>query len=194
MQTHRLSIPITLASLGLLALMLLLTHIPGSAQTAAVEDIYVPLPRECDGINPPGAPIPACCVFGYVFDANSGAINNTLVTITNASSVVFTVTTAYGPHSDVPYFTLDLESNGVNVGETITLTTQVAGRHRTAVYPNVMSGGQQIDLVVPFPDRSEKWTVYLTDTFKSITALAQDGDHLWVGSGGQGVTWLDLET
>jgi hypothetical protein len=194
MQTQRLFLPITLASLVLLALLMSLTRVPDSAQAAATEDVYVTLPRACYGVNPPGAPVPVCCAFGYIFNASSGAVNEAVVTVTNAAGAVFTAATALGPHSDAPYFTLDLEANGVNVGDTITLTTQFGGRWRTLVYPDVAPGGQQIDLVVPLPGRSEVWTVYLTDTFDVLTALALDRDHLWVGSGGQGAARLDLSS
>ena len=112
------------------------------------------------------------------------------MTNTNADPT-FTATTAPGLHSDLPYFAFDLEAQGVRAGDTITLTTQVGGRTRTEVYPDVAPGGQQVDLVVPRPGRNEVWTTYLTDTIDTLTALALDGDLLWVGSVGQGVARLD---
>lgn len=198
MKAHRLLLPIALASAAILAVIALLSPsaIPSSsAQEAASADELAPLPRECTGVNPDGAPVPACCAFGYVFDGSAGAVDGAVVTVASAlGAVVAATTTSSGPHSDAPYFTFDLEANGVEGGDTITLSTQVGGRQRTLIYPDVAPGGQQIDLVVPLPDRSEVWTVYLTDTFDSITALALDGNDLWVGSGGQGVGRLDLTT
>jgi sugar lactone lactonase YvrE len=200
---HRFIVPITLAILALLAVWTALAYSQAPAQAAAplapAEDCYIPpLPRDCGGINPSGAPVPACCAFGYVFDADAGALSGALVTATTQAGVVFTATTVPGPHSCAAYFTLDLEGRGVNVGDPITLTTRigggVGGRARTIVYTDVLPGGQQIDLVVPRPDRSEAWTLYLTDTLASVTALALDGDYLWVGSGGQGAARLGLSS
>lgn len=177
MQSHKLSLPITLAGLALLALLALLTRVSNPAQAAETQDNYAPLPRDCEGVNPPTATVPACCAFGYVFDGDASAPSNTVVVATSEAGAVFTVTTALGPHNlGTPYFRLDLSAHGVNAGDTITLTTQIGERHRTLVYPDVALGGQQIDLVVPRPGRSEVWTVYLTDTFDSVTALALDGD------------------
>jgi sugar lactone lactonase YvrE len=192
MRVYTISLSIALALFALLATLALFARAPEPAQAEVAEAVYVPLPRACVGVNPPGVPVPACCAFGYIFDADSGAVNGAVATITSAAGVIFTATTASGPHSTVPYFTVDLEAQGVHVGDTITLTTQVGGRQRTLVYPDVVAGGQQIDLVVPRSDRSEAWTTYMTDTFTSITALAQDGNHTWVGSGGQGAARLDL--
>jgi len=39
---------------------------------------------------------PACCAFGYVFDGDSGAVSDAVVTITNAAGAVFAATTAFG--------------------------------------------------------------------------------------------------
>jgi sugar lactone lactonase YvrE len=197
MHAHRLFLPIALASAALLALLALLTQptIPQSlAQEMATVDGYATLPRECTGVNPLTATVPACCAFGYVLDGSAGAVNDVVVTVTNAMGENFTATTVSGPHSDAPYFTFDLEASGVEVGDTITLTTRVGGRQRTLVYSDVMPEGQQIDLVVPLPGRNEVWTLYLSDTLKTITALAPVGNDLWVGSSGQGVAQLDLTT
>jgi hypothetical protein len=195
MQTRRFFLAITLALLALLAVLAALARDRTAVQAAApAGDDYGPLPRECVGVNPPRAQVPNCCAFGYVFDADAGPVNGAVVTVTTRAGTVFTAATAPGLHSSTPYFTLDLESEEVQVGDTITLTTRVAGRQRTLVYPDVALGGQQIDLVVPRPSRSEGWTVYLTDTFASVTALALDGGYLWVGSGGQGAARLDVTT
>lgn len=192
MRVYRAFLSIALAQFVLLAVLVSLARVPEPAQAAVAEEAYVPLPRGCVGVNPPGAPVPACCAFGYVFDADAGAVGGAVVTITNAASAVFTAATAAGLHSTAPYFTVDLEAHGVHTGEPITLTTRVDGRQRTLVYPHVAAGGQQVDLVVPRPGRSEAWTAYLTDTLTSVTALALDGNDLWVGSGGQGAARLNL--
>jgi hypothetical protein len=194
MQNWRFSLAVTIAGLALFALLVSLTKASSSAQAATIVDGYIPLPRDCGGVNPPSAPVPACCAFGYVFDADSGAVGGAVVTVTNSSGSAFTATTAPGLHSDSPYFAFDLEAQGVQAGDTITLTTQVGGRTRTEVYPDLAPGGQQVDLVVPRPGRNEVWTTHLTDTFDALTALALDGDFLWVGSGGQGVARLDPTT
>ncbi len=115
---------------------------------APSEEIPLPLPRECGGVNPPGEPEPACCVYGYVY-LDGAPVSGATVSIQGPGGVQ-TAVTALGEGSDEPYFAASLSDAPVSaaVGSTVNLSVNYAGRQRTVAY-TVVAHGQQVDLVLP---------------------------------------------
>lgn len=106
-----------------------------------------PLPKSCGGGLPPGASVPACCLFGYVF-LDGEAVAGAKVTVTNVRGQAEDWTAA-GPDSPLPYFRLSLSEAPLQVapGETITIRAEYSGRQRSLTWV-ALAGAQQVDLVL----------------------------------------------
>ncbi len=119
-----------------------------AAPVLAVESPLVPLPRRCGGFLPPDAGSPVCCVFGYVF-VDGRPVAGARVTISNGQGSQ-TVWTEFGSDSPSPYFSADLSSGPLlaEPGSSVSITVDYGGHSHTITH-QVLSGGQQVDLVVP---------------------------------------------
>jgi tripartite motif-containing protein 71 len=115
---------------------------------AAATSSLVPLPKSCGGGLPPGAAAPACCLFGYVF-IDGQAVAGAKVTVIRARDRLEDWTVA-GPDSPLPYYRLSLSGAPLNAGKDDSIDIQVEyGGHRRVVRHVVLSGGQQVDVVLP---------------------------------------------
>lgn len=140
---------------------------PAHATSAA--DGLDPLPRECGGVNPPGYPVPICCAFGYVYYATDTLIQplvaeGAVVTLTTSAGWVTTTVTTPGWLSPegVPYFQFDLDALVVGPGSAITLAASYLDRAVRTTY-QVITGGQQVDLVLPEARGFDPITVTVDD-------------------------------
>ncbi len=119
-----------------------------------------PLPRDCTGLNP-GDPVPACCMAGYVFYASPTlteplAVEDAIVTLTTQAGEIFSTTTSPGLYNEeTAYFYFNLEAAGVYSGQSVTLTASYLDKRGTLVYHQLVSDGQQADIVLP---ETLEWT------------------------------------
>ncbi|MBN1933179.1 MAG: SBBP repeat-containing protein, partial [Anaerolineae bacterium] len=124
-----------------------LDHAPGPQEPEQIttNGSYQPLPHDCIGITPPGEPLPACCIYGYIYyhDAPTAGVN---VQIESAHGIL-NRTTLVGGLSGRPFFSANLSAAPLSVssGDTITLTaswSNMISRRTWIVQPE----GQQVDL------------------------------------------------
>lgn len=115
-------------------------HVKGAATEAPV-----PLPRVCGGINPPGAPVPACCMFGYIYH-DDAPVSGVTVQVESLQGTRV-ITTTGGTESTHPYYAVDLSSAPllVSAGEVITITVSYSGMRSVRTW-TVQSEGQHVDL------------------------------------------------
>lgn len=111
----------------------------------AVEDLPVPLPRDCDALTPPGGDPPSCCLYGYVYYNDVPAAGVT-VRIESAHGSVETTTAVGGASSD-PYYQVNLSGAPLlaSAGETITITASYSDMVSTRTW-TVQAGAQQVDV------------------------------------------------
>jgi sugar lactone lactonase YvrE len=124
-------------------------QIAPAAQTAApAASALIALPGSCGGGLPPGANVPVCCMFGYVF-IDGQAVEGAKVTIISAHGKVETWT-ATGPDSPQPYYRTSLSAAPLSAqaGDSITIEAQYSGHSHTVTH-TVLGGGQQVDVVLP---------------------------------------------
>ncbi len=115
-----------------------------STKQARLTTDYPPLPEDCDGVAPPGAPA-ACCIRGYIFfkDQPQSAIE---ILITSAHGSIQTT-----PHLDgdslFPHYDGDLASSPLQVvpGDVITLTARQGTMSSTITW-TVQAGSQHVDI------------------------------------------------
>jgi len=112
------------------------------------QNTLVPLPKSCGGGLPPGASVPACCLFGYVF-IDGQTVSGAKITITNARGQVEDWT-GEGPDSTLPYYRLSLSDAplAVQIGEIITIKAEYSGYQRI-INHTILPGAQQVDIVLP---------------------------------------------
>jgi hypothetical protein len=150
----------------------------------------VPLPRDCKGINPVGAPEVTCCAFGYVI-SDSTPLAGVVVTLQGITATAV-ATTMVSPGYSGPHFHFSLSDLGIVAGDVITLSASYGGRSRAVVYHDLARGGQQIDLVLSSPAREDTWRVYTATAFTELHGLALDGNRVWLaGRGAASVAQLD---
>ena len=115
------------------------------APQVLVVDSPVPLPRGCDGVMPPGGPVPVCCMFGYIY-RDGAPVSGVSVQIESIQGTRV-VTTTGGSGSAQPYYAVDLSSAPllVSAGEVITLTASYGGMRSLRTW-TVQSAGQHVDL------------------------------------------------
>ena len=146
----------------LICVVLSVTHVPSRlvAQTETIsrsaifslpsssESGVITLPKSCGGGLPPGASVPACCMFGYVF-IGGRAVEGAHVTISGSRGSVETWTER-GPDSPLPYYRTSLSDAPLSaeVGESITIVAEYSTHIRTTTH-KVLSGGQQVDIILP---------------------------------------------
>lgn len=162
------------AGLMFFCLTLLLAMAPATSARAAspaqsTDGTLPPLPRECGGINPPGYPVPICCLSGYVQYATATLlepqiVEGATVTLTTAAGAISTTVTAPGWQNPggFAYFQFDLDAVGVQPGEIVTLSTAYLDRQRQERY-QVVRGGQQVDLVLPESRGFDPVTIIVDD-------------------------------
>src|SRR5690349_13613012 len=135
---------------GLMPRAALVTPPAVSAQVAlaGTSSPFVPLPKSCGGGLPPGASIPTCCMFGYVF-IDGQPVAGAKVTITSAHGSVEEWTDV-GPDSPLPYYRTSLSDPPLSVqaGDTITIQAEYSSHQRTMTHI-ALGGGQQVDVVLP---------------------------------------------
>ena len=160
------------------SLLVLFFTIPVSAQA----DGPIPLPRDCGGVNPPEYLPPACCVYGYVYDADGTVLDNVTVAVQGPGGTRAVVTQP-GEFSDEPYFTLSLSESPLAAvaGDVVTFTVSYAGRSRVLPY-QVGAGGQQVDLLL---------LTALSDTPIYYVSGADNARQIWRMNGdGSGQTYV----
>ncbi len=137
----------------IILVLILLTLFPASKSSATpgrsssllvAADVPQPLPRDCDGINPPDWPDP-CCAFGYAY-YNDEPVDGASVYIESLYGSHVTTTTV-GEGSNHPYYSADLSSAPLSVspGDTITITVAYSDMVSIRTW-TVQSNGQQVDL------------------------------------------------
>lgn len=131
------------------ALTLLFTLVVNlSPPVSAADSSLIPLPRRCGGFLPPDAGAAACCLFGYVF-IDGKAVEGARVTLSTPRGSR-TAWTERASDSPSPYYSTDLSSAPLSAspGDTVTVTVDYGG-HTHTISHTVLSGGQQVDLVIP---------------------------------------------
>lgn len=152
---------------------------PATVEGAAA---LVPLPKSCGGGLPPGASVPACCLFGYVF-IDGEAVSGAKVTVISSSGRVEDWT-AEGPDSSLPYYRLSLSDAPLRVspGETITIEVEYSSHQRTVSHV-VLNGAQQVDVVLPrssaddYVFERQIWRQSAPSTFNEPAGIFVDGTN-----------------
>jgi hypothetical protein len=146
-----------------------------SAVATTLADMPEPLPRDCAGVNPPGQPTPACCVYGYVYDYDGTLVDGATVTIAGPNDSIAVITQP-GEYSDDAYFTASLSEAplSVSAGDAITFSVNYSGRSRTFTH-NVLEDGQQVDLVLPV-DTSDTPIYYVSGSSDDRQIWRMNGD------------------
>jgi hypothetical protein len=152
--------------------------IPPSSASA-----LIPLPRSCGGGLPPGANVPVCCMFGYVFIGGQ-AVAGAKVTITSPHGSV-EVWTEQGPDSPQPYYRTSLSDPPLSAqaGESITTVAEYSEGHTSSVSHVVLGGGQQVDVVLPrnraddYVYERQIWQPGPAGNFNFPDSIAADGSN-----------------
>ncbi len=105
-----------------------------------------PTPHDCDGVTPPGQPIPFCCLGGYVY-CDGRPVEGAMVRIESAYGAA-TATTVMDPNG-LPRYRMGLSGEPllVEVGDWITVTASFSGAVATKRY-QITPHGQQVDIVL----------------------------------------------
>ena len=161
--------------LAFTGLLLLPDATPASAQAEGP----IPLPRDCGGVNPPEYLPPACCVYGYVYDADGTVLGGVTVTVEGPGGTRAVVTRP-GEFSDEPYFATSLSELplAATAGDTVTFTVNHNGRSRVLPY-QVGAGGQQVDLLLPTAlSDTPIYYVCGSDSNRRICRMDSDGSNV----------------
>lgn len=116
----------------------------------SVASTFIPLPGSCIGGLPPADGSPVCCMFGYVF-VDGVAVAGAHVQISNQHNQSLDVWTAYGPHSDQPYYQVSLTNAPLTMraGEQLTVVADYSSHSMvTSLSHTVIGGGQQLDITL----------------------------------------------
>lgn len=121
---------------------------PSTTSLPSADGSLVPLAKRCGSTLPPGAGVPVCCMFGYVF-ADGEPVAGAKVTITIGDRRLEVWTELQDDNSE-PYYKVDLSSTPLNTqaGNTVIVEVRYGGQSTTLEHV-VLSGGQQVDAVLP---------------------------------------------
>ncbi len=162
------------------SLALLLSSVGGVRAEGGEVGSGTPLPHDCDGFTPGST---SCCMAGYVYLARGDRLHPEIVegasvTLTAASGVTRTTQTALGGFNGdgAAYFTFNLEGAGIEAGEWVTLTTSYGGRQKERTY-QVVSGAQQVDLVIPEETDFEPVTI-VVDNLDGAASAEEPGFYI----------------
>ena len=122
------------------------THV--SAATLAVEPF--PLPRGCGGVTPPGEPLAACCLNGFVYIDGQPVAGAEVQIQSPRGDPVTLVTQVYSGTETRPFYQLSLSAAPLNivVSDTITVTARYSAHEQSLSY-RVQPNSQQVDVVLP---------------------------------------------
>jgi hypothetical protein len=155
--------------LALTGVFLLWSFLTQVAHATSLENDLPPLPRECEGISPSGYPAPTCCMVGYVHYVSATLTEPLLaegavVTLTTQGGTVTSTRTAPGwlNTEGMAYFEFDLSKAGAQPGEVVTLTASYLEKQDQVIY-QVVTGGQQVDIVLPEARGFDPVTVVVDD-------------------------------
>lgn len=140
---------------------------------APASNVFEPLPGSCVGGLPGSNGTPACCMFGYVF-LDGVAVAGARIRISNQHNQSVDVWTAYGPHSDQPYYQISLTDGPLSMqpGEQLFVEADYSSHHTTTPLSHtVLSGGQQLDItlarqgVIDYRVETQYWRQAAPKTF-----------------------------